>query len=296
MWAPSTSRTSPQPAALDRRWALQVTASFFCRPVAPDGASRSQDCEAPEFPYQNRLAGPAAAPIFSRMDVVEAVPAGSLVGRFRQAIEAWCSRSGMSAGALGAAALRDRDFVASLRRGRNPRLRTVDSVLAVMGEPPAGPAFLGEVEAFLAVTGIKRSMLGRGATGNPSFVAELRKGVSPTLATVTAVRAWMASHASAGEWREIRARIGAMPRFLTAAPLPPPEFPSRSGPNGARDGRPPPDGKDPAYVETREAAERLGLSPRKRDELIQTGRAEEIEQLNKDVRALQGRLQETESC
>ena len=94
----------------------------------------------------------------------------------------------MSAGALGAAALRDRDFVASLHRGCNPRLRTVDSVLAVMGEPPAGPAFLEEVEAFLAVTGIKRSLLGRGATGNPSFVAQLRKGVSPTLATVKDMR------------------------------------------------------------------------------------------------------------
>ena len=119
----------------------------------------------------------------------------------------------MGVGALGAAALRDRDFVASLGRGRNPQLRTVDSVLAVMGEPPAGPAFLGEVEAFLAVTGIKRSLLGRGATGNPSFVAQLRKGVSPTLVTVTAVRAWMASHASAGEWREIRARTGPWPWY-----------------------------------------------------------------------------------
>ena len=33
----------------------------------------------------------------------------------------------------------------------------------------------------------------------------------------------------------------------------------------------------------------------KRDELVQAGRAKEIEQLNKEVRALQGRLQETES-
>ena len=70
-------------------------------------------------------------------------------------------------GGVRAAVCRDRGFVASLRRGRNPRLGTVDRALAVMGEPPAGPAFRGEVEAFLAVTGVKRSLLGREATGNP---------------------------------------------------------------------------------------------------------------------------------
>ena len=202
---------------------------------------------------------------------MEAVSTGALDARFLAAIESWCARNGMSAGALGAAALRDRDFVPSLRRGRNPRLRTVDTVLAVMGETPAGPAFLEEVEAFIAVTGIKRSLLGSGATGNRSFVAQLRNGLSPTLATVRAVRAWMASHASAGEWREIRALTGAMPRFMTADPLLPPESPARSRSNSAGDGRSPTRCKDREYVDTREAAERLGLSPRTLDTYRSTG-------------------------
>ncbi len=140
------------------------------------------------------------------MSISNSDPGGVLDARFLRAIEAWCTGNGMSSGAFGAAVCRDRGFVVWLRNGRSPRLRTVDRALAVMGEPPAGPAFLREVEAFLAVTGVKRSLLGREATGNPSFVAQLLEGVSPKLATVEAVRAAMKSHASPAEWREIRAR------------------------------------------------------------------------------------------
>ncbi|MDE0407249.1 MAG: hypothetical protein OXN81_05240, partial [Alphaproteobacteria bacterium] len=139
------------------------------------------------------------------------------------------------------AACRDRGFVASLRKGRCPRLGTVDRALAVMGEPPVTPAFLKEVKAFLAVTGTKRSALGLKATGNPSFVAQLLAGVSPSLATVEAVRAWMAANADAAERREIRARTGAMPSFL-AGDSPP--FPEPGGPpprGGGRAGGSPPD-------------------------------------------------------
>ena len=195
------------------------------------------------------------------MSIPNSDPCGVLDARFLRAIEIWCAGNGMSEGAFGAAVYRDRDFVASLRDGRCPRLRTVDRALAAMGEPPAGSAFLGEVEAFLAVTGVKRSLLGQEATGNRSFVAQLLGGMSPSLATVEAVRASMKSHASPAEWREIRARGGAVPAILTDAPLPSPKPPARSPdrdpePEGAADRR-----KDSHYLDTREAAERLGLSP-----------------------------------
>ena len=195
------------------------------------------------------------------MSIRNSNPGGVLDARFLRAIEAWCARNGMSVGAFGAAVYRDRGFVASLRDGRSPRLRTIDRALAVMGEPPAGPAFLREVEAFLAVTGVKRSLLGREATGNPSFVAQLLGGVSPKLATVEAVRAAMKSHASPAEWREIHARAGAMPLIMTGARLPSPEPPSRPGHGDRRPNRPARRLENRGYVDTREAAEQLGLSP-----------------------------------
>ena len=45
---------------------------------------------------------------------------GILDARLLRAIEVWCARNGMSAGAFGAAVYRDRGFVASLRDGRRP--------------------------------------------------------------------------------------------------------------------------------------------------------------------------------
>ena len=184
----------------------------------------------------------------------------TLDARFLRAVEAWCARNGTTAGAFGTAACRDRGFVASLREGRCPRLATVDRALAVMGEVPVTPAFIGEVEAFLAVTGSKRSALGLKATGNPSFVAQLLAGVSPRLATVEAVRAWMAANADAAERREIHARSGAMPSFLSGDPPPSPE--PRPRPEGRNCGteRPGDLRGDGRYMDTREAAEWLGLA------------------------------------
>ena len=195
------------------------------------------------------------------MSVSNTDPGSTLDARFLRSIEAWCARNGMSAGAFGAAVNGDRGFVASLRRGRDPRLGTVDRALAVMGEPPAGPAFLGEVEAFLTVTGVKRSLLGREATGNPSFVAQLLGGVSPMLATVEAVRASMKSLASPAEWREVRARAGAMPAIMTGAPLPSPEPPARCEDRDPGPEQPAGRREDQHYMDTREAAALLGLSP-----------------------------------
>ena len=200
------------------------------------------------------------------MRALESVSVDTCGARLGRAVAAWCARAGLSARAFGAIVLGDQDFVAALHRGRSPRLATVDRVLAWMGEAPAGPAFRAEVEAFLAVTGIKRSVLGVAATGNPSFVAQLRRGVSPWLSTVERVRGWMATQASAAERREIRERAGPAPAVLGGVPsferFAPPRRPPGPEANdnrqepaaGPRDGG--------AYVSTCEAAAWLGLSPR----------------------------------
>ena len=222
---------------------------------------RGQAPETSDSLYRMRLADAACVPICGEMNALNPSPCGALDARFLRAVEAWCDLNGTTAGAFGTAACRDRGFVASLREGRCPRLSTVDRALAVMEEPPASPAFIGEVETFLAVTGTKRSALGLKATGNPSFVAQLLAGVSPSLATVEAVRAWMAANADEAERRELRARAGTMPSFLTGEPPPSPEPRSRPKDRDSgteRPGRRPDDGR---YVNTREAAERLGLAP-----------------------------------
>ena len=47
--------------------------------------------------------------------------------------------------------------------------------------------FHERVEAFLAETGFKPTEFGRQAVGDPSFVLNLRRGRSPTLATADKV-------------------------------------------------------------------------------------------------------------
>ena len=254
-------RTSP--AARSCQWSRGSSApeNFFHRHRVTSAATRGQAPETSDSPFRKRLADAARATICGGMNASNQGPDCALDARFLRAVEAWCARNGTTAGAFGAAVCRDRAFVASLREGRCPRLGTVDRALAVMGEPPAAPAFIGEVQAFLAVTGTKRSLLGLKAAGNPSFVAQLLAGVSPKLTTVEAVRAWMAANADTAERREIRACTGPMPSFLAGDPQPSPV--SRSRPENGDSGteRPGPRRDERRYMDTREAAEWLGLAP-----------------------------------
>jgi len=52
-------------------------------------------------------------------------------------------------------------------------------------------SFRARVEAFLEESGTKPSELGRQAIGDPSFILNLRRGRSPTLATADKVEAYI---------------------------------------------------------------------------------------------------------
>ena len=195
------------------------------------------------------------------MSIPKPVPGGVLEARFLRAIEAWCAGNGMSAGAFGETVYRDRGFVASLRDGRESAAQDGGPGARRHGRAAGRPRLPQGGGGVSRGDGGQALAARTEATGNPSSVFQLLGGVSPKLATVEAVRVSMKSHASPAEWREIRARAGAMPAILTGAPLPSPEPPAR--PEDRDPGPEPParGHEDRGYVDTREAAERLGLAP-----------------------------------
>ena len=125
---------------------------------------------------------------------------------FRQLVEAYLECTRMSPRAFGLDTVGDGDFVrVRLGEGASVRLGTADRALEYMGQPPFGPLFLAEVEAYLAITGTKAYLLGELAVEDASFVTRLRQGLSPTLGTVDRVRGWMGEHSTAPQRRAIAA-------------------------------------------------------------------------------------------
>ncbi len=117
----------------------------------------------------------------------------------RQAAEAYLSRSQMSERKLGAFAVGDPSMVPRLMAGGSIRLDKADQLLCYMGQPPIGPGFVSEVEAFLSDTGIGHRRFGSDAAGDPLFVRKLRSEASPLLSAVEEVQAWMRANKSAFE-------------------------------------------------------------------------------------------------
>ena len=189
-----------------------------------------------------------------------------LATQLRDAVSAWLERTGTAPARLGAEARGDPSFVLRLLRGRIPQLDTADKMLAFIGEPSFGPAFRAEVQAFIEVTGTKPYVFGLDATGNPSFVARLRRGASPRLDKAQRVLSWMAANCGAAERAAIRAAVAGETRNKAR---------TRTNNTVRKDidegGSISMNDQSGDYIGTREAAAFLGLSPRTLDRYRVTG-------------------------
>ena len=76
--------------------------------------------------------------------------------------------AGMSERKQGAFAAGDPSLIPRLTAGGSTTLHTANALLGCMDEPPIGPRFTGEVEAFLSETGIGERQFGSRAAGDPS--------------------------------------------------------------------------------------------------------------------------------
>ena len=178
---------------------------------------------------------------------------------FRRSVEAFRARERLGARAFGSAVVGDPDFIEGLLCGGGARLRMdeVDTVLGFMGEAPLGSLFACEVDAYLSITGTPAQRLGLGAVGEASFVRRLRAGHAPRLGTVDRVRRWMGMHSSAAQRRAIAAATLYPQWWRSDAGEGREPGASLQGGHGLnRTGAP------PRFLNTVQAAEMVGLSPR----------------------------------
>lgn len=207
----------------------------------------------------------------------------ALPHQFRDIVNAFLARTGMTPARLGKQALGDPSFVSRLNCGRTPILRTADRVLVFMGEARLGPAFRAEVEAFLSVTGTKAYLLGADAVADPSFVPRLRRGSSPRLDKAQQVRDWMAAHCCEADRAAMEISIAEMlakpcspASLMDGGGVPRQECNDKAHQNGENEinqkrGEIPMTGKTKKFLDTREAARVLKLSHRTLDRYRVTG-------------------------
>lgn len=167
---------------------------------------------------------------------------------------------------FGELALGNSGFVPSLSKRRSLSLDTADRVLRFMGEPPIGPMFRREVEAFLEVTRTQEANLGMNAAGDAAFVDKLRLGAPTRLSTVQQVRTWIRETASEAERASIARALAAGGEEAALAPDPAALGALAATGSGSFSGESRPfSPEEPAFLTTRQAAAVLSLSPRTLD-------------------------------
>lgn len=201
---------------------------------------------------------------------------------FRRSVEAFRARERLGARAFGSAALGDPDFIEGLLcggGGAGLRLDKVDTVLGFMGEPPLGPLFACEVDAYLSITGAPADRLGLGAVGEAAFVRRLRAGHAPRLGEADRARRWMGLHSSSAQRRAIAAATLYPDWWRAGAGATPGRAASLRGGHGSDAAI-----AAPRYVDTRQAAAMVGLSPRTMEYYRTTGQGPAFSRLGGRVR------------
>ena len=187
----------------------------------------------------------------------------------KNSIDRFLAQRGMSRGRFGRETVGNPSLVSRLATGLVPRLDSADRVLVYMGEEAFGAAFRAEVEAFIAVTRSKVTLLGLEALGDMSFVRRLRQGASPRLDTCDRVSAWMESQTSEAERRAVRT---AVEDGVPAVPV------------DCTKHREADMDDDAIYMGTRELAAFLGLSPRTLDRYRVSGGGPKFHKFGNRVR------------
>ena len=199
---------------------------------------------------------------------------------FRRSVEAFRARERLGARALGSAALGDPDCIEGLLcGGAGLRMDKVDTVLGFMGEPPLGPLFACEVDAYLSITGTAAERLGLAAVGEAAFVRRLRAGHAPLLGEADRARRWMGMHSSPAQRRAIAAATLYPDWWRADAGAGPERAMSVRAGNGCNGACVP-----PRYVDTRQAAQMVGLSPRTMEYYRTTGQGPAFSRLGGRVR------------
>ena len=213
----------------------------------------------------------------------------ALSDQFRETVNDYLTRTGMSPARLGRKVLGDPSFVLRLMRGRTPRLATADRMLVFMDEAPIGPGFRNEVNAFLEITRTKPYLFGLQAARDPSFVARLHKGLSPHLDTVQRVREWMAKNSKETDRIVIGAARGKSFPLVNDRAQENMDCREEVNEEGEEIIM-----KDESvrYLDTREAAQYLGLSNRTLDRYRMTGEGPVFHKFGTRIRYAQADLEE----
>ena len=149
---------------------------------------------------------------------------GSFDAGFRRSVcefleRDFLEREGIGPSRLGRIAVGDPGFVARcLEHGGEVRLDTADRVLVCIGKPPLRAQLDRELDAFMALTGIKPWVIGWRSVRNASFVQRLRRGGSPYLSTVDRVRGWMHAQLRGRQRQAVFAVVPGEPSFGTVPP------------------------------------------------------------------------------